>query len=92
MRICVDWGNEKKKVGSESKSIYEYLSEDEEFMASLREDIERIFEMGDDEVKKALDALAEVVAYMDEHSEDCGEIDVEKVRVEPGYASLYKIV
>lgn len=92
MRICVDWGNEKKKIGSESKSIYEYLSENEEFMASLRDDIDRILKMDDDEVRRVLDTLAEIVAYMDEHSEDYGEIDAEKLRVEPGYASLYKIV
>lgn len=89
MRICVDWGNEKKKVSSESKSIYEYLGEDEEFMASLRDDIDRILEMDDDEVRRVLDTLAEIVGYIEE---DYGEIDAEMLRIEPGYASLYKIV
>ena len=92
MRICVDWGNEKKKVGSDCKSIYEYLSEDEEFMAGLRDDIERILEMDDDEVRRTLDTLAEIVRYMEEHYEEYGEIEAEKLRVEPGYSSLYRIV
>ena len=65
MRICVDWGNEKKKVGSDCKSIYKYLSEDEEFMMSLRDDIERILAMDDDEVQRVLDTLAEIVRYIE---------------------------
>lgn len=92
MEVYVEKGKEIKKVGSDCKSIYEYFSEDEEFMTSLREDIERILAMDDDEVQRALDALAEVVAYMDEYSEDYGEINVDKVRVEPGYSSLYRMV
>ena len=92
MEVYVEKGKVIEKVGSENKSIYEYFSEDEEFMASLREDIEHILEMDDDEVRKALDSLAEIVAYMDEHNEEYGEIDVDKLRVEPRYASLYKMV
>ena len=91
MRICVDWGNEKKKVGSDCKSIYEYLSEDEEFMAELRDDIERILAMDDDEVRRTIDTLAEIKCWIDEH-EEYGEIDADKLRVEPGYSSLYRIV
>ena len=92
MEVYVEKGKVIKEVGSDCKSIYEYFSEDEEFITSLREDIERIFAMDDDEVQRALDALAEVVAYMDEHNEEYGEIDVNKLRVEPEYASLYKMV
>lgn len=65
MEVYVEKGKVIKKVGSENKSIYEYFSEDEEFMTSLREDIERIFAMDDDEVQRALDALVEVVAYIE---------------------------
>lgn len=65
MEVYVEKGKVIEKVGSENKSIYEYFSEDEEFMTSLREDIERIFAMDDDEVQRALDALAEVVAYIE---------------------------
>lgn len=72
MEVYVEKGKVIKKVGSENKSIYEYFSEDEEFMTSLREDIERILAMDDDEVRRALDSLAEIVAYMDEHSEEYG--------------------
>lgn len=72
MEVCVEKEKVIEKVGSENKSIYEYFSEDEEFMASLREDIEHILEMDDDEVKRALDSLAEIVAYMDEHNEEYG--------------------
>ena len=70
MEVYVEKGKVIEKVGSENKSIYEYFSEDEEFMTSLREDIERILAMDDDEVRRALDSLAEIVAYMDEHSEE----------------------
>lgn len=65
MEVYVEKGKEIKKVGSDCKNIYEYFNEDEEFMTSLREDIERIFAMDGDEVQRALDALAEVVAYIE---------------------------
>ena len=91
MRIYVDWENDNKKVGSDCKSIYEYFSEDEEFMAGLRDDIERILEMDDDEVRRTLDTLAELKRWIDEH-EEYGEIDVESLVVEPGYGRLYRMV
>ena len=91
MRICVDWGNDNKKVGSDCKSIYEYLSEDEEFMAGLRDDIERILEMDDDEVRRTLDTLANLKRWIDEH-EEYGEIDAWELVVEPGDSSLYRMV
>lgn len=87
MKVYVEKGKVIKKVGSDCKSIYEYFSEDEEFMAGLRDDIERILAMDDDEVKRVLDTLAEIVRYIEEY----GEIDVNKVRVEPGYSSLYRM-
>ena len=65
MEVYVEKGKVIKKVSSDCKSIYEYFSEDEEFMTSLREDIERIFAMDGDEVQRALDALAEIVAYIE---------------------------
>ena len=65
MEVYVEKGKEIKKVGLDCKNIYEYFNEDEEFMTSLREDIERIFAMDGDEVQRALDALAEVVAYIE---------------------------
>ncbi len=89
MEVYVEKGKVIKKVDSEYKSIYEYFSEDEEFMTSLREDIEHILEMDDNEVRRVLDTLAEVVGYIEEHSE---EIDVDKLIIKPGYASLYKMV
>lgn len=85
MEVYVEKGKVIKKVGSDCKSIYEYFSEDEEFMASLRDDIECILKMDNDEVKRVLDTLTEIVRYIEEHSE------VDKVRVEPGYSSLYRM-
>ena len=85
MKVYVEKGKVIKKVGSKCKSVYEYFSEDEEFMASLRDDIERILKMDNDEVRRVLDTLAEIVGYIEEHNE------VDKVRVEPGYSSLYRM-
>ena len=49
MRICVDWGNDNKNRGkfidgvdTRQADIYKFLTEDEEFMAGLRADMERI--------------------------------------------------
>lgn len=98
MRICVDWGNDNKNRGkfidgvdTRQADIYKFLTEDEEFMAGLRADIKRILEMDDDEVRRTLDTLANLKRWIDEH-EEYGEIDAEKLRVEPGYSSLYRIV
>ena len=91
MEVYVEKGKVIEKVGSECKSIYEYFSEDEEFMAELRDDIERILAMDDDEVRRTIDTLAEIKCWIDEH-EEYGEIDADKLRVEPGYRSLYRIV
>lgn len=95
MRICVDWGNDNKNRGkfidgvdTRQADIYKFLTEDEEFMAGLRADMERISAMSDSEV---LNTLAEIKRWIDEH-EEYGEIDTEKLRVEPGYSSLYRIV
>lgn len=70
--------------------IDEYLSEDEEFMAGLRDDIKRILEMDDDEVRRTIDTLSNIKRWIDEH-EEYGEIDAGKLRVEPGYSSLYRM-
>ena len=95
MRICVDWGNDNKNRGkfidgvdTRQADIYKFLTEDEEFMAGLRADIERILAMSDSEV---LNTLAEIKRWIDEH-EEYGEIDTEKLRVESGYSSLYRMV
>ena len=87
MRICVDWGNNNKKVGLDCKNIYEYLSDDET-IAFLRD---CILEMDIDEIKQTLDTLVEIVKYMEEHYEEYGEIDTKSLTVEPGYSSLYKM-
>ena len=84
MEVCVEKGKVIEKVGSDCKSIYEYFSEDEEFMASLRDDIECILKMDDDEVRRTLDTLAELKRWIDEH-------DARELVVEPGYSSLYRL-
>lgn len=71
--------------------IYKFLTEDEELMTGLRNDIKRILEMDDDEVRRTLDTLANLKRWIDEH-EEYGEIDAEKLRVKPGYSSLYRMV
>lgn len=98
MRICVDWGNDNKNRGkfidgvdTRQADIYKFLTEDEELMTGLRNDIKRILEMDDDEVRRTLDTLANLKRWIDEH-EEYGEIDAGKLRVEPGYSSLYRIV
>ena len=98
MRICVDWGNDNKNRGkfidgvdTRQADIYKFLTEDEELMTGLRNDIKRILEMDDDEVRRTLDTLANLKRWIDEH-EEYGEIDAEKLRVEPGYSSLYRMV
>lgn len=98
MRICVDWGNDNKNRGkfidgvdTRQADIYKFLTEDEELMTGLRNDIKRILEMDDDEVRRTLDALANLKRWIDEH-EEYGEIDAEKLRVKPGYSSLYRMV
>ena len=98
MRICVDWGNDNKNRGkfidgvdTRQADIYKFLTEDEELMTGLRNDIKRILEMDDDEVRRTLDTLANLKRWIDEH-EEYGEIDAEKLRVKPGYSSLYRMV
>ena len=98
MRICVDWGNDNKNRGkfidgvdTRQADIYKFLTEDEEFMTGLRDDIKRVLEMDDDEVRRTLDTLANLKRWIDEY-EEYGEIDAEKLRVKPGYSSLYRMV
>ena len=97
MRICVDWGNDNKNRGkfidgvdTRQADIYKFFAEDKKLMAELRDDIKRILEMDDDEVRRTLDTLAEIKRWIDEH-EEYGEIEAGKLVVEPGYSSLYKM-
>ena len=68
----VDWGNDNKNRGkfidgvdTRQVDIYKFFTEDEELMTGLRDDIKRILEMDDDEVRRTLNTLAEVVGYIE---------------------------
>lgn len=78
MRICVEEGKDKKKVGRDCEKKYaqgvdacEYLSGDVSMDEVMALAMKYINEMTDDEAREVLDKFKEIAQWIETHPEVC---------------------